>query len=81
MQNDLQENTRWQAELPLRLFNTRMHKSLLYTKESYSGKAGAVAFLSWKDTTEQLSEAPGDRPWVCVGQGGFLSLLLALGHG
>lgn len=62
-------------------FNSRTLLSPLHTKECYSGKGGAVAFFSWKDITKQPSGAPSHRPWVWVGQGGFLSLLLALGHG
>lgn len=62
-------------------FNSRTHMSLLLTKECYSGKGGAVAFLSWKDITEPPNGAPAHRLWVWVGPGGFLSLLLALGHG
>lgn len=62
-------------------FNSRTLLSLLHTKECYSGKGGAVAFFSWKDITKEPSGAPSHRPWVWVGQGGFLSLLLALGHG
>lgn len=62
-------------------FNGRTHRSLLHTKECYPGKGGAVAFPSCKDIIEQPNVAPSHRPWVWTGQGGFLSLLLAWGHG